>query len=108
MLSLPGFLLCLELITSQFFLLQRDSVHTIQEALSYISHPQPVEVGPSGSSEASQQVHIEALPPVLVLHLKRFLYDTTARGVVKIGKPVQFSPELEIPFGTPYLPSWFV
>ncbi|KAI9446193.1 hypothetical protein H4582DRAFT_1904182 [Lactarius indigo] len=56
--------------------IQRDSVHTIQEALSYISHPQPVEVGPSGSSEASQQVHIEALPPVLVLHLKRFLYDT--------------------------------
>ncbi|KAH9001025.1 cysteine proteinase [Lactarius akahatsu] len=78
--------------------IQRDSVHTIQDALSYISHPQPVQVGPSGSSEASQQVHIEALPPVLVLHLKRFLYDTAARGVVKIGKPVQFSPELEIPF----------
>lgn len=43
---------------------------------------------------------IEALPPVLVLHLKRFLYDTTARGVVKIGKSVQFTPELEIPLGT--------
>jgi len=56
-----------------------------------------VQVGPSDSSEASQQVLIEALPPVLVLHLKRFLYDTTARGVVKIGKSVQFTPELEIP-----------
>ena len=43
---------------------------------------------------------IEALPPVLVLHLKRFLYDTTTRGVVKIGKAVQFTPELEIPLGT--------
>ena len=59
-----------------------------------------MEVGPSGSSEASQQVLIEALPPVLVLHLKRFLYDTTARGAVKIGKPVQFTPDLEIPLGT--------
>ena len=59
-----------------------------------------MQVGPSGSSEASQQVLIEALPPVLVLHLKRFLYDTAARGVVKIGKPVQFTPELEIPLGT--------
>jgi ubiquitin carboxyl-terminal hydrolase 10 len=59
-----------------------------------------VQVGPSDSSEASQQVLIEALPPVLVLHLKRFLYDTTARGVVKIGKSVQFTPELEIPLGT--------
>jgi len=52
-----------------------------------------------GSSEASQQVLIEALPPILVLHLKRFLYDTAARGVVKIGKPVQFGPDLDIPLG---------
>lgn len=77
--------------------IQRDSVHTIQDALSHISQPQAVQVGPSDSSEASQQVLIEALPPVLVLHLKRFLYDTTTRGVVKIGKSVQFTPELEIP-----------
>ncbi|KAF8470409.1 hypothetical protein DFH94DRAFT_811604 [Russula ochroleuca] len=77
--------------------IQPDSVLTIQDALAHISQPQSVEVGPSGSSEASQQVLIEALPPVLVLHLKRFLYDTAARGVVKIGKPVQFTPELEIP-----------
>jgi len=59
-----------------------------------------VEVGPSGSSEASQQVLIEVLPSILVLHLKRFLYDTAARGVVKIGKPVQFGPDLDIPLGT--------
>ena len=93
---------CLALITS-YSLVQRDSVHTIQDALSHISQPQPVQVG---SSEASQQVLIEALPPVLVLHLKRFLYDTAARGVVKIGKPVQFSPELEIPVGASRLASW--
>ena len=78
-------------------------MNTIQDALSHISEPQPVQVGPSGTSEASQQVLIEALPPVLVLYFKRFLYDTTARGVVKVGKPVQFSPELEIPFGMPPL-----
>ncbi len=59
-----------------------------------------MQVGPSDSSEANQQVLIEALPPVLVLHLKRFLYDTTARGVAKIGKSVHFTPELEIPVGT--------
>ena len=57
-------------------------------------------VGPSCSSKASQQVLIEALPPVLVPPLKRFLYDTAARGIVKIGKPVQFTPEFEIPLGT--------
>ena len=58
-----------------------------------------MQVGPSGSSEASQQVLIEVLPSILVLHLKRFLYDTAARGVVKIGKPVQFGSDLDIPLG---------
>ena len=79
---------------------QRDTVYTGQGALSHIPQPQSVQVGPWGSSEASKQVLIEALPPVLVLHLKRFLYDTAARGVAKIGKPVQFTPELEILLGT--------
>ena len=43
---------------------------------------------------------LEALPPVLVLHLERFLYDAAADGIVKISKFVQFAPELEIPLGT--------
>ncbi|KAI0050880.1 cysteine proteinase [Auriscalpium vulgare] len=81
--------------------IQRDSVRTIQDALSHISQPQAVQMAsstrPDTTVEASQQILIEALPPVLVLHLKRFLYDVTAKGVVKIGKAVAFSPELEIP-----------
>ena len=43
---------------------------------------------------------INSLPPVLVLHLRCFRYDEAAGGVIKIGKPVLFSPELDIPFGT--------
>jgi ubiquitin carboxyl-terminal hydrolase 10 len=39
---------------------------------------------------------IESLPPILVLHLKRFLYDTQVGDVVKVGKPISFTPELEI------------
>ena len=58
------------------------------------------EDGPSGLSGTSQQMLIEALPPILVLHLKRFRYDAAAGGVIKISKPVQFPPELDIPFGT--------
>jgi ubiquitin carboxyl-terminal hydrolase 10 len=45
-------------------------------------------------------VLIEALPPVLVIHLKRFSYDAASGGVVKSSKPIQLSPELEIPSGT--------
>jgi ubiquitin carboxyl-terminal hydrolase 10 len=60
--------------------------------------------GASGSSDsdANQQMLIEALPPVLVLHLKRFRYDAAAGGIIKISKHVQFSPELDIPSGAPF------
>ena len=78
-------------------------MHAIEDALTRISHLQPVQLGPSGGGEASQQVLIEALPPVLVLHLKRFLYDASADGIVKIIKPVQFAAELEIPLGMIFL-----
>ncbi|KAJ3495673.1 hypothetical protein NLJ89_g10590 [Agrocybe chaxingu] len=80
--------------------IQRDQIHTIQDALSYISHPQPVQVTqatkPGVTIEAHQQVLIEALPPILVLHMKRFCYDAASGGVVKVGKHVSFGPELEI------------
>ena len=79
---------------------QRDRIHTIHDALAYMSHPQTVQVTsptrPGVTIEASQQVLIEALPPILVLHLKRFLYDTAVSGVVKLGRQIRFGPELEI------------
>ncbi|KAF8484504.1 hypothetical protein DFH94DRAFT_842406 [Russula ochroleuca] len=77
--------------------IQPDSVHAIQDALAHVSQPQPVQVGQSSSREASQQVLLEALPPVLVVHLERFPYNVAADDIKKISKPVQFTPELEIP-----------
>jgi ubiquitin carboxyl-terminal hydrolase 10 len=53
-----------------------------------------------GAVDASQQVLIEALPPVLVLHVKRFYYDTAVGGVVKVGKPIKFGAELDVGTGT--------
>ncbi|KZT23995.1 cysteine proteinase [Neolentinus lepideus HHB14362 ss-1] len=80
--------------------IQRENIHTIKDALSYISHPQPVQMSapnrPGVTIEASQQVLIDLLPPILVLHMKRFLYDPAAGGVVKIGKQITFGPEVEI------------
>ena len=54
----------------------------------------------SGLGNTSQQVLIEMLPPVLVLHLNRVRYDEAAGGITKIGKSIQFAPELDIPPGT--------
>lgn len=58
---------------------------------------------PGVAVEATQQVLIESLPPILVLHIKRFCYDMNVKGVVKVGKQVQFGPELEIGSGKPTL-----
>ncbi|KAH9987821.1 hypothetical protein BJV77DRAFT_770711 [Russula vinacea] len=80
--------------------IHHDSVCAIENAVARISHLRPVQLGPSGVGEGSQQVLIETLPPILVLHLKRFLYDAAADGIVKISKPVRFAPEFEIPLET--------
>jgi len=46
--------------------------------------------------EATRSLSLEELPPVLILHLKRFVYDAATGGVQKIMKPVDFSVDLEI------------
>ncbi|KAF7976765.1 hypothetical protein HWV62_5764 [Athelia sp. TMB] len=80
--------------------IQREQIHTVKDALQYISAPSSVQMTsptrPGVIIDASQQVLIETVPPILVLHMKRFLYDTKVNGVVKIGKQVSFGPELEI------------
>ncbi|KAH9950226.1 hypothetical protein B0H21DRAFT_686903 [Amylocystis lapponica] len=80
--------------------IQRDQVHTIKDALQSISQKQPVQITsptrPGVVLEAQQQALIESLPPILILHLKRFHYDTNVGDVVKIGKQVAFGPELDI------------
>ncbi|KAF7291244.1 Ubiquitin carboxyl-terminal hydrolase [Mycena indigotica] len=95
--------------------IQRDGIHTVEDALALISQPSTLQVThvPSSTNNtassqpnptpqlltASQQVLIEALPPVLVLHLKRFCYDAELTSVVKVGKQIAFGPELEVPEG---------
>jgi hypothetical protein len=86
-------------LTSKLFT-QPDSVHTIEDAVAHILQPQPGQIGQSSSREASQHVQIETLPRVLVLHLKRFVYDAAVDGIIKISKPVHFTPELEVSHGT--------
>ena len=61
-----------------------------------------MQIGHSSSREATQQVLLEALPPILVLHLERFVYDAASEGTKKMSKRVQFGPELEIPLGTTF------
>ena len=58
-----------------------------------------MQVGQSSSSAASQQLLLETLPPILVIHFERFRYDAAAGCINKVNKAVQFGSELGIPPG---------
>ena len=48
--------------------------------------------------EISRRVTLEELPPVLVLHLKRFVYEKTG-GCQKLIKNIEYPVDLEISKG---------
>ncbi|RVX68431.1 hypothetical protein B0A52_07431 [Exophiala mesophila] len=77
------------------------SVHNIVDALKGLTRPESMQGDFSTSrgqkTTATKQVFIETLPPVLILHLKRFHYDTTTKRAEKIWKKVGYPLELELP-----------
>merc|ERR1719402_537442 len=80
--------------------IQSDNITSVNDALAenfsseqldgYICSKTKQEV------EASRSVSLEELPPILILHLKRFVYDSATGGVQKVMKNVEFSVDLEI------------
>jgi len=83
--------------------IQSPEVHTISDALRHISEPEIVPGVWSSARgrnvDATKQVYIETFPPVLILHLKRFVYDGMEQSVVKRSKLVAYGKELIIPPG---------
>lgn len=56
---------------------------------------------PVSQVEISRRVTLEKLPPVLVLHLKRFVYEKTG-GCQKLAKNIEYPVDLEISRGEPW------
>ena len=75
-------------------------VHNITDALRGLTRPETLHgnfKSPRGpGTTATKQVFIETLPPLLILHLKRFQYNNTG-GTQKIWKRIGYPLELEIP-----------
>lgn len=76
-------------------------VKNIVDALKGLTRPETLHGdfnSPHGKNvTATKTVFIESLPPVLILHLKRFQFDAEGNGTVKIWKKVGYPLELEIP-----------
>jgi ubiquitin carboxyl-terminal hydrolase 10 len=47
--------------------------------------------------EAKRSLSLEELPPILILHLKRFIYSETSGGCQKVLKTIDFPVDLEVP-----------
>lgn len=76
-------------------------VNNIVDALKGLTRPESMQ-GDFNSARgskvtATKQVFIETLPPVLILHLKRFQYDNATKRTEKIWKKVGYPLELEMP-----------
>lgn len=89
-------------LSEPFLALQLDvqptNVETIEDALANLSQPETVNdyiVKGGLRVDATKQLFLEQLPPVLILHLKRFSYNNVG-GVIKNSKVVGYKMELEI------------
>lgn len=75
-------------------------IRNVVDALRGLTRPERMQGdfnSPRGKDiTATKQVFIETLPPVLILHLKRFQFDAEG-GTTKIWKKVGYPLDLEIP-----------
>ncbi|KAI9894643.1 MAG: Ubiquitin carboxyl-terminal hydrolase 10 [Vezdaea aestivalis] len=80
--------------------IQSPQIHNITDALKGLTRSERLHWdfnSPKGKDVvATKQVFIETLPPVLILHLKRFQYNNSG-GTQKIWKKIGYPLELEIP-----------
>ncbi|XP_794239.4 ubiquitin carboxyl-terminal hydrolase 10 isoform X1 [Strongylocentrotus purpuratus] len=86
-----------------FFSLQLDiqsqDIWSVQHALDNLGNRESVHGFMSNKTkkevEAFRRITLEELPPVLILHLKRFLYDKSG-GCQKLMKKIEYAMEIEI------------
>jgi ubiquitin carboxyl-terminal hydrolase 10 len=76
-------------------------VNNIIDALKGLTRPESMQgdfqTARGTRATATKQVFIETLPPILILHLKRFHYDNTTKRAEKIWKKVGYPLDLELP-----------
>ncbi|CAG7716892.1 unnamed protein product [Allacma fusca] len=79
--------------------IQSDTIRSVRDALEGLSFKEEVSglVSNSGQeTEAWRQLSLEELPMILILHLKRFVYDKSGHKILKLDKKLEFGIDLEI------------
>ncbi|KAI8067316.1 hypothetical protein BDF21DRAFT_112628 [Thamnidium elegans] len=84
--------------------IQPENVHSIEDAIGNMTIAETMHdyTSPDGLKvDATKKVYLEGLPPVLILHMKRFVFDNIG-GVQKLSKQVNYGSKLVIN------PEWMV
>ncbi|ODQ67165.1 cysteine proteinase [Nadsonia fulvescens var. elongata DSM 6958] len=79
--------------------ISEDSVNTIEDAFKHLSERESIPSYKTNSGEeveAHKQTLLDELPPVLIIHLKRFTYTNDGR-IKKLTKEIGYNIDLEIP-----------
>lgn len=72
--------------------IQDECIFSLHDALQFMSRTETIK---SDGVKMTKSLSIQKSPPVLIFHLKRFLYDQ-ACGTEKLTKPVAFPERLEL------------
>lgn len=76
-------------------------VNNIVDALKQYTRPETLNEDFSSTrpdlKPPTKQVLIESVPPVLILHLKRFKFDPAVNGTIKLWTKIDYPLELELP-----------
>ncbi len=78
---------------------QEENIHSVRDALEGLSTKEEVSCSSSTNGQEMaiwKQLSLEVLPIILVLHMKRFVYDKSGNKIYKLDKKVDFSVDLEI------------
>ena len=75
--------------------MQDKVVKSIKDALYKLTEPEVLEgFSTKGKAEATKQSLFDHLPHLLIVHLKRFVYDSVG-GTQKSHKHINYSPSFE-------------
>jgi ubiquitin carboxyl-terminal hydrolase 10 len=76
--------------------IQDPHVRSVNDAITQITSTETITADFDGSGRPmTRRSFIEKLPPILILHLKRFVYG--AEGTKKVWKKIAYPLNLEIP-----------
>ena len=73
--------------------LQHQNITSVRDALYHFTHKEQIYLN---DAKCYRRETLESLPPVLILHLKRFIFDDAAKSCQKLMKEIDFDVDMTI------------